>query len=508
MLDRRAPVVVALTLTLLTAGLVAGTTSALASSGASARMIAPAEDIPTTTITPTPTPTITPTPTPTPKPTPTPTPTPKPPASNVGKPPSNYVMAPTSYFSFPNRTKGERLAIRNRVLSTIKSVWGGPRSAPGVAKAGNGTIRIATWSFKDMTIARALVAARKRGVSVQVVAAKSANAENAPWRWLKKQLGKKLTYAGRSNTRELVSFARECRGSCRGRGGTAHAKYFLFDNVGRKHVRNVVVQTSMNLTPMGYQGQWNQAYVAWNPTIYKQFLGVHREARAGTKVSSPYRKYNAGAVTSFFFPLTGPSAAKDPVMQILNRTQCLGSTASGTSGARTRIRIIQYSIYGERGTWLAKKLRSLWESGCDISIIYAVSSRPVVNILESTSGRGRIPLRQSVITNEAREIVKYNHSKWMTVVGNWGGSTDAYVTFSGSANWSPFSFTGDEQMQQIMSRTQALRHNATFDKTWRQESSHYPMYGTKAQEARMMSNIPKQPTWGKGIYKYLSPYGG
>ncbi|MEO5653173.1 MAG: hypothetical protein ABIN79_15625, partial [Marmoricola sp.] len=224
-------------------------------------------------------------------------------------------------------------------------------------------------------------------------------------------------------------------------------------------------------------------------------------------VSNPYRQFTAGSVTSTFFPLPRGNASNDPVMQILNRTQCLGSSASGTSGGRTRIRIIQYSIYGERGTWLAKKIRSLWESGCDVAIIYAVSSRPVVSILQSTSGRGRIPMRQSVITNERREIVKYNHSKWMTVVGNWGGARDAYVTFTGSANWSPFAFTGDEQMQQILSRTQALRHNGVFDKTYRQSSSHYPMYGTKAQEARMMSSIPEQPTFGKGIYKYLSPYG-
>ena len=133
-------------------------------------------------------------------------------------------------------------------------------------------------------------------------------------------------------------------------------------------------------------------------------------------------------------------------------------TAGGNAAGRTRIRIIQYSIYGDRGVWIAKRLRSLWNRGCDIKLIYAVSSRPVMSILRNGSGRGSIPVRQSVITNGKREIVKYNHSKWMTITGRYGGSTGAFVTMSGSANLSMFAFTGDEQVQPINERAQALRH--------------------------------------------------
>ena len=57
--------------------------------------------------------------------------------------------------------------------------------------------------------------------------------------------------AGPPGDRRDQSFARQCRGSCRGRGGTPHSKYFLFDNVGNAHLRNIVVQTSMNLTTFG-----------------------------------------------------------------------------------------------------------------------------------------------------------------------------------------------------------------------------------------------------------------
>ena len=418
----------------------------------------------------------------------------------------------TSFFSFPNTNGADRLAIRSRVLETIRSVWGGKKTPRQMTYEGNGTIRIATWSFNDWDVAHALVNAQKRGVSVQIVAAKSANADHAPWRWLKNQLGQRLYIPSKAGSRDKVSFARECKGSCRGAGGTAHAKYFMFDNVGSSHVRNIVVQSSMNLTLMGFRGQWNQAEVWHNQSIYDSFLTIYRQTRIGRAVKATYRTFQNGTVKSSFYPLHHASASNDPVMSMLNATSCTGATAGGNANHRTRIRIIQYSLYGDRGVWLAKKLRRLWNNGCDLKMIYSVSSRPVIQILRNGSGRGPIPLRQSVIINSHREIVKYNHSKWMTITGHYGGNTAAYVTMSGSANWSLFAFSGDEQVQTITSQTQALRHMRIFDKTWRQGSSHMPGFGLKAKEGRVteamiLRSIPEEPTWGKGIYKYLSPEG-
>ncbi len=122
-------------------------------------------------------------------------------------------------------------------------------------------------------------------------------------------------------------------------------------------------------------------------------------------------------------------------------------------------------------------MRYLWRAGCNISIIYAVSSRSVLSILRSRSGRGPIPMKQSVVKDSWGNIVKYNHSKWMTITGRWAHSRAAYITFNGSANWSNLAFSDDEQMQRISSRFQALRHNSTFAKTWRQKTSRRPGFG-------------------------------
>ena len=74
-------------------------------------------------------------------------------------------------------------------------------------------------------------------MSVQVIAAKAANKEHRAWRWLRGRLGGQLYRPGCPTTRDSVSFARVCKGACRGPGGTPHAKYFLFSNVGPTHAR-------------------------------------------------------------------------------------------------------------------------------------------------------------------------------------------------------------------------------------------------------------------------------
>jgi phosphatidylserine/phosphatidylglycerophosphate/cardiolipin synthase-like enzyme len=436
---------------------------------------------------------------------------PKPPPKPVGTPPGSYVPTATSYFSYPNTNRSDSLAIRNRVLRTINSTWGGGRTSIGTPLAGNGAIRMTTWSFDDWEIARALVAARKRGVSVQIVAAKGRNKTHPAWRWLRKRLGTQLWRRGHPLTAETVSFARACKGACRGSGGVAHAKYFLFKNVGPHHAPAVVFQTSMNLTYMAWQGQWNQAQVFHSTPMYEDFLAVFRQARWGRAVAQPFHVARFRSVANYFFPRPHATALEDPVVQILDQTRCTGTTING---GRTKIRINQYAIYGDRAEWISRRLRALWKAGCDIAIIYSVASRPVLSILRNRSGRGPIPMRQSVITDPWGTIVKYNHSKWMTIAGAWGKSRTSYQTFSGSANWSDIAFNDDEQMQRIDSLRETSRHNDNFRKTWRQKSSKQPsfgrvaVFGRGAARAMTVDSFVREapegdPPFGTGIYRHL-----
>jgi phosphatidylserine/phosphatidylglycerophosphate/cardiolipin synthase-like enzyme len=420
-------------------------------------------------------------------------------------------MRPGSVFSYPNRGKKKQLAIRNRILNTIKSTWGGRRYSSGSVYPTNGRIRIATWTFQDWAIAKALWKAYKRGVGVQVLAAKGPNKSHRPWKWLRKRLPHSRYRPGHPETAGRWSFARVCKGSCRGRGGTAHSKYFLFSNVGRYHVRTITMQSSMNLTEMGYQGQWNHATITWRRGVHAAFSRIFAESRRDRPSAKTYRRFVAGKVQSIFFPRPRTSAAYDPVMRALRKVQCRGATAGGDKYGRTQIRIIQYAMYSTRGAWIAKRLKRLWNAGCNVKIIYAVTSRPVLSILRSRKGRGPVPMRQSVVRNAYGEIVKYNHNKWMTITGHWGRSTRRYVVFPGSSNWGNLAFSSDEQMQQIVSYSHTRQHLAAFARTWKQRSSHKPRAGRVYSFGRMLPgaadaaelSIPEEPVFGEGIYKYL-----
>ncbi len=233
----------------------------------------------------------------------------------VGRPPANLAVRAGTVFNYPNRSRAERTAIQRRVLNTIRSTWGGRRDRLHAAHATNGTIRMATWSFNDMAVARALYAAHRRGVSVQIVAAKHPNIGSRPWRWLRKRLKTRLYPAGHRELANRWSFARTCRGSCRGHGGTPHSKYFLFSNVGSRHRPTITMQTSMNLTTMAYKGQWNHATTTWKRDVYHAFYKVFRESRLDRPVRGAYRTHVSGGITSIFFPRPGTTANYDPVMQ-------------------------------------------------------------------------------------------------------------------------------------------------------------------------------------------------
>lgn len=403
--------------------------------------------------------------------------------------PSNKPIAEGSYFSYPNRTTAEKKAIRDKVLATINSTNGTycvvltkdpVTGTPLTAEKRHGVVRIATWSFNDWDMTNALKAAKNRGASVQAIAARKANESEGykPWFNARDALGYYRDTVPDDQLNDNDSWAHDCGGSCRGGGGTHHSKYFLFKDVGTGHVANIEVQSSMNLTKFAYAGQWNFATAWRNHTdVYNDFMKIFDQSAQETP--NGYEKFSeAGNIQSIFFP--NHDTGRDPVMNIL-KNGCTGG----------RIRLINYAIYDDRGTYIAQRLRQLWNRGCDIKIIYSISSRPVLSILRSKAGRGPIPMKQSTIKNRRGVIKKYNHSKWIAV-GN--------RVLAGSCNWSDMN--NDEQHQEFNGAGPFI---SAFNKTWKQSSSHAPPSFNTRVGARQIQNMPEQPQWGQGELKFLSP---
>ena len=439
-----------------------------------------------------------------------------------GRPPSNAAIREGTYFSYPNGTSAQRMAIHDRVLTTINSTWGLHDSTPNTStyvdpatsctyewisswSSQRGTVRMATWSFNDAAVFKALANAVKRGVTVQIIAAQGVNAEKnyKPWKDTYNYLNSK--YAKYYNP---ANYAVQCSGACRGAGGTPHSKYFLFTDVGYRSaspntpgIAKIAVQSSMNLTAFAYAGQWNSAVAMYRSGVYERFKQVFAEASRHYRHG--YEQTVNDGVRQTFYPGGAVSIARDPVLAALSKVHCLGAQGGGVGG-RTRVRVIQYAIFDTRGVAVAKKLRSLWNAGCNVAIIYSVTSKPVLKILRSRTGRGAVPMKQSVIKNRAGEIVKYNHSKWLAVSGYYGTSRSQWMVLSGSANWSNFAYGCDEQMQEIAGYAWANPFFSTFSHTWAQKTSRPPSYGGAPSGARLAAGARAGgSTFGYGIYKYL-----
>lgn len=413
----------------------------------------------------------------------------------------DWVLPQGSYFSYLRRTSAERQAIRSRVVRSINSTWGWyytpvrndplwPNRISGWRKQ-RGLIQMTTWSFNDWGVRDALVRAAQRGTQVRIIAARNVNrTENyRPWKSLK-------AFLNSATQRQRGNWARECSGACRGAGGAPHSKYFIFKDMGRSstnrlapRLAHVTMQTSMNLTAFAWNGQWNQATVTWGRPIADRFRTIFNLSAA--KRRGGFRQWTDSGITSLFFPKGG---AADPVLRALNNVRC---------GGGTRVRVIQYAIHGRRGNAVAKRLRGLWNNGCSVGVIYSITSRPVLSILRSRTGRGAVPMRQQVLRNRAGEIVRYNHSKWLAVHSGSG----SWFVHAGSANWSDLSYPSDEQMQELRGYGRVAPYFRAFDKTWRQPTSRAPRVGRTYVGGRLVPATPEQPVYGKGMLRHLSEWG-
>lgn len=453
----------------------------------------------------------------------------------VGNPPADcgaprgrdykYFTSPSGFFySFPNTNYADKVQIHNRILNTIKSTWGGPRASSVNVwnPAKSGRISIATWSFEDWDMAYALVDAMKRGVQVRVVGAGDRNQGGAAWKWLIKNIGTPGNY-------NQWSRVIPCTGACRGQYGTAHAKYMLFNFVGKSRRQSVVLQTSANLTPMAMNGQWNHLVGMAQPAVYADYVKVFDQAirnywpdLAGNGLStrtSDDNAYRAVQVTpqhqDIFFPIKYPGGGPkiDPFVSAFRGVYDANGTPHCVgSWGRTKIRVINYALYEQRGQDMANELRRLWNAGCDVAVIFSIASKPVRSTLLNPAGRGRIPTKQSAIKDSRGNFLKYNHSKWLYISGWW---RDAYspsgtaqpsaparmttISWIGSSNWSDLPTTSDEQIQRIEGPNSLP---AVFTKTWNQGSSKTAGFGRPIPGGAFYGE-PDEPTPGSGVYKLL-----
>jgi len=441
---------------------------------------------------------------------PSPTVTPPPPCRC---PPLDYVPANGSKFNHPF-SPSSASDIRVHVTRTVKSVPAG------------GTIRIAVFSLNDDALADALIAAVKRGVSVQIVANNHNITNSIPglppspsFKRLRNVLGYQRTEPGKDP--ERVSFARTCNRSCRGTGGSVHYKMFLFSSVGKDSYdpvtgvarascppntgatcrQWVTMMGSPNLTTKAAFGQWNHLDTLANKDTYDLYQRWWHQMKADTPRAHPYERASAGGFTSWTFPKPGTTAATDPLMDGLRGIHCTGVASGYGTNGRTKVRIGAYTFFGNRGDWIATKVRSLWNHGCDVAIEYSIMVDRIKKRLYSPSGRGRIPMRQVVTFGPRGNIDAYDHAKWIAISGNWGGDPSSKIVWTGTTNISDVGFRTDDTGQVWRSESRVNAYMNDFFQLWRSRNAHVPS-PTSRLNARIGS---PQLTLGEGPYAAFEP---
>lgn len=357
-------------------------------------------------------------------------------------------------FNDPYGGDEARFRIERHILAAIRNT---PKK---------GHIRIALYSFDRVPLAKALVAARKRGVQVQVLL----NDHQVT-------RAQRILHKGLGHNPKKDNFAYECQASCRGRRDNLHSKFYLFDRSGKAN--DVVMFGSANLTLNAVKWQWNDLYTVNGQTnLFNNFTRLFNKMRHDYSHNKPYytfcnmpRTKTCHLKADNYFTQVFPekvTAKHDPVLTILNNVQCTYQSHGHTQ--HTKVRLSMHTMQGDRGEYIAAKIRTLWANGCDIKVLYGLIGYYVKQTIGAPTARGRIPLRSMGYDyNDDGLEDRYTHQKYVTINGRWADSNVALV-FTGSSNWTSRGTYGDEIMVKVEGPGNVAQWNGNWDFMWNTHS--------------------------------------
>lgn len=405
-------------------------------------------------------------------------------------------------YPFSPRVK-DRYRIRRHVFAAVQ---GAPRGSQ---------IRLATFTFVDEKLTGALIAAYRRGVSVQVLVNRKDVKLSPPFHHLREVLGHSRR-GDRRTPRARASFARTCSFSCRGTRGNLHSKIYLFSQVG--HRRWVSMVGSANLNIFAAEAQWNHLNTITGRATYQRLRHVFNQMRQDRPRRHPFETFTTPKTVAWVFPRPGTTARNDPMMRILSRVNCRATSHTGVRvppkpGARgkkhhqhkkhpkkhktrrsagkstkhanrprtkkpitrrTVIRIAMYAWFDDRGNALAKAVRQKWNQGCDVRVIYSVLNGKVKRILYNPSGRGRIPMRRSIVPDELGNVLDYNHSKYVAVNGRFAGKGRELV-WTGSMNFTQLGLASDDIIVRLSGHKVYRSYLRNFSRVWHAPTARMPV---------------------------------
>ena len=391
-------------------------------------------------------------------------------ARKPGKPNKKWKVPIGAKFNNPMVEK-KRFVIERHVLRAIRNTPKGEK------------ITISAYSLDRQVFADELIRAKKRGVKVKVLL-NDHLVPNAQVR-IQRVLG--------HNTKKS-SFLKRCISGCRAdenEYNNLHSKFYLFSRTGKN--RNVVMLGSYNMTLNAVRWQWNDLYtMVGKKTLYDQFTALFNDMRPDwDKRRASYEFCDGGLVCpagdmqkyhTIVFP-RHTTSSKDAVLDILNNVQCVYTDAAGTQ-RRTILRLSMHTMRGNRGNYIADKLRDLYAQGCNLRVNYGLMGYHTKQHIGAPTARGRVPLRSTgfnlvddpVSTSpddeeEPENIERYTHHKYFVLKGSYKGVIDSNIVWTGSTNWSSLGTPQDEILFAMHGRGIVRDYLANFALMWKKPYS-------------------------------------
>jgi phosphatidylserine/phosphatidylglycerophosphate/cardiolipin synthase-like enzyme len=398
------------------------------------------------------------------------------------------------FFNDPHLAKGH-FTIERRVIDTINHA---PKGS---------SIRIAIYSFDRLPVARALVAAHRRGVQVQMLL--NDHWETPAMKVVRAEIGK---------NRKKNSFIYKCRQSCRGAANefnNLHSKLYLFSQAGKSE--DVVAVGSANMTRNAAIHQWNDLYFTdGDHELFRQFVRLFKDMAkdydsrqepigfCGTPVNGVACDDSLDKHTAVAFPRVS-KPKDDLVVHLLDRVQCLTPDPVTGKVERTRLALSMHTMRGARGDYLAEAIRKKWAQGCDVRVTYGLIGYHTKGAIAAPTERGRIPLRSTGmdynlddnfdLNNDGIDdliLDYYSHQKYLVIQGTFNGVPDTSMVLTGSVNWSSLSTANDEVWFTVRGAVVAKKYLKNFDYQWNNTRNTRNAYTTTYANFRVRRTV-QQP---------------
>lgn len=331
-------------------------------------------------------------------------------------------------FNDPLGSTEQQYAIRTRLIDLTNA------AVPG------STIKVAVYHVWEASVVNALVAAKDRGVRVQIVLDESSRSDrptNTSYSTLAAALG---TDKSKSSFVTLCPANKSCLGDPKYGKSIMHNKFWLFSQV--EGARDVVVQTTSNSTPSAHTKFFNDALqLPNNPTMYDAYADYFADMIRKDWRNWDYRTVSDGLYKAYFFPRSGTVNETDTMYSVLNNVTCNYKDAAGVA-RHTNVRASIFKITRQQ---IADKLVSLKKAGCTVSIVYAET--------DSAKSQGGTPGTWEALHksggptmrcfNDDRDPLRPGtklvtpyiiHSKYLLIDGKYDGRQNK-LSFTGSQNY-------------------------------------------------------------------------